>query len=125
VIHAFHRHKLILLALWLWLALGWSGAHGHFCLDGQEAPVSIHMDVLGDHPNHHEEEQHQDADVPLNQPLLAKLIKIDLPLILSIVIIFALLFFQVSKAFPPCSASYFQDFFRLRPPLRAPPHFPA
>lgn len=111
-------------ALILWLLTSWSGVHGHMCFDGQEPPLSVHMDMLGDHPEHHAEEQHQDADLNPAQLVLAKLLKVDLPFIIA-----ALLFGVVLLANPAVlrwcyTLRYAQGHYGVRPPVRAPPPFP-
>jgi hypothetical protein len=120
------RHKAFAFAaLIIWLVAGWSGAHGHLCFDGQEPPVSIHMDALGEHPDHAANEQHVDADVDLSQPLLAKLTKIDLPLLLVAALLLAVLLEKTSFVVSNYSHTYSSRLAGLRPPLRAPPVFPA
>jgi hypothetical protein len=112
----------VLLALLLWLMTSWSGVHGHFCFDGQEPPVSLHMDVVGGHQNHAPSESHQDIDVDVSQSVLAKLLKFDpsLPVLLAaIFILFAVphtrVFFFYTEAHHPRRRA------GIRPPLRAPP----
>lgn len=109
------------MAFALWLLGNWLGAHGHFCFDGQEPPVSVHMHMLGDHPEHHDDEVHQDADVDLLQSAIAKLTKLDQGLILLAVV--ALLLVVRPR---PVLASRYSAFIPTpipftRPPLRAPP----
>jgi hypothetical protein len=71
------------LAFALWLLSNWAGAHGHYCFDGQEPPISVHMHLDGHEVHdHHPEEVHQDADIELGKSVLAKLSKIDLGLVL-------------------------------------------
>ncbi len=53
----------VLLTLLLWLMTSWTGVHGHFCFDGQEPPISPHLDVIGGHEVHTADESHQDIDV--------------------------------------------------------------
>jgi hypothetical protein len=108
------------LALALWLLGNWAGAHGHFCFDGQEPPVSVHMDVMDGHLEHHGNEVHQDADIELDQTLLAKLGKIELGLILFAA---ALLLLILPKPVFTCIYHPFYPRISLhrRPLLRAPP----
>lgn len=116
------RHKtMAFLALTIWLLASMSGAHGHLCFDGQEPPISVHMDMLADHIEHHDSDQHLDADVDLGGLALSKLIKIDLPLIIAAALLMAVLL---------QTATVFSSFYRLlnplrlagiRPLLRAPP----
>ena len=120
-----HHKTLAFVALIVWLIASWSGAHGHLCFDGQEPPVTVHMEMLGDHPEHGSDEQHVDADVELGQFILAKLSKIDLPLLLAAALLLAVLFEKVSLVVSHSSHTYSSRRTGLRPPLRAPPVFPA
>lgn len=117
-------HKtFVFVTVTLWLFIAWSGLHGHACFDGQEPYLSIHMDSLGEHPDHHENEKHLDADVDLNQPALLKLFKVELP-VLVITLLLLVVSFKDSL-----SIIYFYTRHRpprligLQPPLRAPPSF--
>jgi hypothetical protein len=120
-----HHKTLAFVALIIWLIASWSGAHGHLCFDGQEPPISVHIHALGEHPDHTTDEQHVDADVDLNQPLLAKLTKIDLPLLITAALLLAVLFEKASVVVTNYSPAYSSRRAGLRPPLRAPPVFPA
>jgi hypothetical protein len=120
------RHKTIaFVALIIWLIAGWSGAHGHLCFDGQEPPISVHMHTLGEHTDHAIDEQHVDADIDLSQPLLAKLSKIDLPLLIAAALLLTVWFEKTLVTISLYSQSYSSRRAGLRPPLRAPPVFPA
>lgn len=116
---------LAFVALIFWLLASWSGAHGHFCFDGQEPPLSMHMDMLGEHPEHTNAEQHADADIDVLQFAFAKLVKIDLPFLITALLLLAVLFVKPSVAIPYYSRYYSRRIIGLRPPLRAPPSFPA
>ncbi len=105
----------------LWLLGSWLGAHGHFCFDGKEPPVSVHMHMLGDHPEHHADADHQDADVDLLQSAIAKLTKLDQSLLLLAVVALLLVIQRT-----PVPASHYSPFVPVhipfaRPLLRAPP----
>lgn len=121
------NYKTIVFAtLILWLTASWSGAHGHMCFDGQEPPMTVHMHNTGDHTDHHDiSEQHVDADVDLSQPLLTKLTKIDLPLLIAAAILLAILFEKLSIVVCRYSLTYASRPTGFLPPLRAPPVFPA
>ena len=114
-----------IMALFLWLVASWSGAHGHLCFDGQEPPLSMHMDILGEHPEHLGTDKHVDADVDLGTFALAKLIKIDLPILIAATLLFVLLFNYFSYTVTQYSRPYSSRIIGIRPPLRAPPFFPA
>jgi len=115
----------VLLALLLWLMTSWTGVHGHFCFDGQEPPISLHVDVIGGHQVHTAGESHQDVDVEVSQLVLAKLLKFDpsLPILLAAIFILLavthtpLFFFYTESSHPRRRAG-------IRPPLRAPPVTP-
>jgi hypothetical protein len=117
------RHtKLIYLLLVFWLFASASGMHGHYCLDGQEPPVSVHFDVIDAHDHNNEHlETHKDID---NKPMavsLLKLFNLDLPFLIAALL---LVFWpQLSRqaygvSQPPSSWITLTG---LRPPLRAPP----
>lgn len=112
---------LAFLALAFWLLSNWAGAHGHFCFDGQEPPVSVHMDVMGGHLEHHGNEVHQDADIDLVQSALAKLSKIDLGLVLLAALALALLILPTPIFTSAYRAFYPRVSLHWRPLLRAPP----
>lgn len=110
------------VALAFWLLSSWAGAHGHFCFDGQEPPVSVHMHLDGHEVHdHHPDEVHQDADIEFTQSALAKLTKIDLGLVLLAALALVLLvlpragFASAYRPFYPRISLYW------RPLLRAPP----
>lgn len=120
------RHKtLALVALMIWLMASWSGAHGHLCFDGQEPPISVHIHTLTEHADHAADEQHVDTDVDLSQPVLTKLTKIDLPLLLATALLLAVLFEKIRATTFPYLQPYTARCAGLRPLLRAPPVFPA
>jgi hypothetical protein len=119
------QHQCVWLALFFWLLVSWSGAHGHLCFDGLEPPISYHLDMIGDHPEHDSAEQHQDVDVDLQQLMLAKLSKIDLPLAL-LAAAFVLLFWGLHRFVPLAYLTPRTSHARRwRPPLRGPPVTPA
>lgn len=114
-----------LISLLLWLMVSWSGVHGHFCFDGQEPPVSLHVDMLGGHTDHAPDEAHQDIDIEQPQSVLVKTVKLDLfvPVFLALVILLraggtAFTFQSIVSSRPRRSIG-------VRPPLRAPPATPA
>lgn len=117
------RYKTVaFLALIFWLLSNWVGAHGHFCFDGQEAPVSVHMDVMGGHDvEHSADEQHQDADIDLTQSALTKLGQVDFGLLLLACFVFVLLIILSCVSGCTYRTFYPQLPPHWCPPLRAPP----
>lgn len=110
------------LALAFWLLSNWAGAHGHFCFDGQEPPISVHMHLDGHEVHdHHPDEVHQDADIELTPSALAKLSKIDLGLVLLAALALALLILPTPVFTSAYRAFYPRVFLYWRPLLRAPP----
>lgn len=110
------------IALALWLLSNWAGAHGHFCFDGKEPPISVHMHLDGHEAHdHHPDEAHQDADIELTQSVLAKLSKIDLGLILFAALALALLILPTALFIGAYRAFYPRIALHWRPLLRAPP----
>lgn len=128
--HIVKRQKPhILFVYWtllFWLLASLSSAHGHFCFDGQEPPVSVHMEFLGDHVKHHDvDEKHVDMDVDLSPTLMAKLLKIDLPLLILLTTLFIVLVFLHQPLLLNRTPILLFRFIGIRPPLRAPPKFSA
>ncbi len=58
---------------------------------GKEASISIRSDVMTGHPEHHEDEEHVDADGDLFEPVLAKLVKIDVPFLITVLLFLLIL----------------------------------
>lgn len=114
-------HQFAFVALVLWLLGNWLGAHGHFCFDGQEPPVSVHMEMIGGHIDHHDSEQHYDADIDLTQSIIAKFTKIDVGLILLAVLSLLLVLqpHRITRTRYTFLLPYHRPF--TRPLLRAPP----
>lgn len=112
-------------ALIIWLFASLSGAHSHWCFDGQEPPLSVHMDMLGDHPEHDSDAQHIDSNINAGDAALVKLTKIDLPLLLVATYLLAMLWQTLAVFIVTYCATYPSRRAGLRPPLRAPPVTPA
>ena len=116
-------YQFAFVALLLWLLGSWLGAHGHFCFDGQEPPISVHvyLEGLHDHEHHPDDAAHQDTDVELTQLAIAKFSKIDLGLallaVLALLIVLrpqGIIANHYRVPLPPKTA-------HIWPPLRAPP----
>lgn len=115
------HQTLVLLALLAWLMTSWTGVHGHFCFDGQEPPVSLHVDVIG-HQTHMPSESHQDIDLDASQSVLAKHLKFHPLLPVLLAAIFVLLAVPATQLFFfRLVAHHLRRRAGLRPPLRAPP----
>ncbi|MES2824209.1 MAG: hypothetical protein V4732_11455 [Pseudomonadota bacterium] len=117
----FCRKTFVYASLLFWLLASISGVHGHYCFDGQEAPVSVHLDVMTEHPEHHQDERHVDADVDLFKLVFANIVKIDVPLLLTALMFLLALSTQQPIFFSSYSRHYSRRVIGLRPPLRAPP----
>jgi hypothetical protein len=112
------------LALVLWLLTSWGGVHNHFCVDGQEPAVSVHLDIMqGAHDSAHDQTG-LDVDTDSGS-LLTKLVNTDLPLLL-IMVLFSVSLLQLRlPGILPCRPRLLiQRINALRPPLRAPPVIP-
>ena len=120
-----HHKALVFLALVIWLIASWSGAHGHLCFDGQEPPMTVHMDALSEHLQHDSSEQHVDADVDLSQFLIVKIVKVDLPWLIAAALLLVLFFKQPASFVTFYVRVFSSRLIGLRPPLRAPPAIPA
>nr|WP_324257218.1 hypothetical protein [Cellvibrio fontiphilus] len=110
------------IALALWLLGNWAGAHGHYCFDGQEPPISVHMHLDGHEVHdHHPEEVHQDADIELGKSVLAKSGKIELGLMLLAALALVLLLLPAAICRSIYTRPYLPPPLYWRPLLRAPP----
>ena len=116
---------LTFATLLVWLLAGWSGAHGHICFDGQEPPISVHLYSPGEHADHNSSQNHLDADVDLGQLAPAKPVKIDLPLLLAAAFLLVFLFSNPTQICISYARIIPARIPGIRPPLRAPPAFPA
>lgn len=114
-----------LISLLLWLVVSWGGVHGHFCFDGQEPPISLHVDMLDGHTIHGHEEAHQDVDIEQSQSVLLKTFKLDLflPVLLALVIILRAC--GTTFTIQSITSTRTRHSVGVRPPLRAPPAIPA
>lgn len=114
-----------MLSLLLWLLMSWSGVHGHFCFDGQEPPVSLHVDMLDGHTVHSQSEAHQDVDIEQSQSVLVKTFKLDLflPVLLTLVIVLQAR--GTTFIIQSITSTRIRHSVGVRPPLRAPPAIPA
>lgn len=118
------RTPTILLLCFALLAMRIDAAHLHLCFDGQEPSVSVHLADAGDANEHPQSgPTHQDLNLDLNGPALAKQFKIVLPL-LALMFLIVLALADTGRATAP--AIYRLGFSlkplpRLRPPLRGPP----
>lgn len=109
----------ILVAACIWLCVSLFGAYGHFCLDGKEPSVSVHMGA--DKEAHHQpNDQHTDMDVQLSKIAPVKFFKIELPLLLAVLVILLLVVIAKLVEFL-YQAPLARLFLRICPPLRAPP----
>jgi len=113
----------ILLSFWLFASC--VSIHAHVCFDGQEPPVSIHLQMMDGHDDHHPQEVHDDQDVELQQWVITKITKLDFFLPLFFILTLLLIFISARKPFFVYSNLDLQSQSGLRPAVRAPPFFPA
>jgi hypothetical protein len=124
------RHSAFAKGLWLLaiavLAVRVGDAHLHFCGDGKEERVTLHVaDAPGQHHADEGESAHNDRDLDISGPTLLK--KVDgledstLAPLLSFA--FVLLLPIVRRIEPVANATpvVLTALFFLRPPLRGPP----
>ncbi|TXH04486.1 MAG: hypothetical protein E6R07_07415 [Nevskiaceae bacterium] len=119
----FRAHITLLLCIAL-LVVRVGGAHLHLCFDGQEPSASIHLADAGDLGEHSEwGVPHKDANIDLGNDGLAKLPKLDLPLLALLLSLALCLFVQRrTGSAPPYAAPLFLGVAtRFLPPLRGPP----
>lgn len=83
--------------------------------------MSVHMDVMGEHLEHHPDEIHQDADIDLTQSILAKLSKIELDMVLLVALVLVLIRLPAILLNSIYPAFYLPAALYWRPLLRAPP----
>ncbi|MEK6805760.1 MAG: hypothetical protein AABY95_03825 [Pseudomonadota bacterium] len=106
------------------LAARVSGAHLHFCLDGREAPASLHFGDAGHYDQAHVTASHDDHDLNLVADAVAKAGKLGLDL--PVLLFAALLLWSLRWHPHPAAPDYRPQVFvplrlSLRPPLRGPP----
>ena len=101
------------------------GAHLHLCLDGAEAPTSVHVAEVGGHHSQSDSSGHHDVDVGLDREALAKKVG-SAPDALKVLPTAPLLFVRplaiaidLSRATP--SPIVRSVHYRIAPPPRGPP----
>ncbi len=137
------RRLIAILALLVLVAARVGDIHAHACFDGQEAPLSVHLDSLGAHPQHDhpqhgsadrpvtdqhsadqhvtDEQPHSDADLELPSQPLPVSKDLNPALLSALLVLFAA---APQRQRPPSHRSLPAPRRRrsqLRPPLRAPP----
>ena len=119
------RVLLTLLAFAI-AAMPVSGAHLHLCFDGGEQPATLHLaEDGGQHSDPGAHGKHNDADLELGAPAIAKKASAgaDLPVLATL----AVVLFHVPASSPPVlpqsddTAVVVFSAYRILPPLRAPP----
>ena len=121
--HASQRWVIALFTVAFLLAR-LTGAHLHLCLDGNEPLAQLHVSDNAEVDHHHGDTQsHEDVDVDALGNALAKVAKLDLPVLAILALCFALLCIvamrlpaQVALRQPPRGPPRY-----VRPLLRAPP----
>lgn len=126
------RHSTFAVILWVvavaLLPVRMANAHLHFCLDGQEPPVSFHVQDLATHSGaeHVDDAGHNDRDVDVSASLLATKISSgagDAPAALLHVYVLATLLPLERPTFSSADLPYAEltSVLALRPPVRGPP----
>jgi hypothetical protein len=122
----FVRACITLLCITI-LVMRVGGAHLHLCMDGTEAPVSVHLsaDAGLDNASIGVGKAHHDQDVSLSGEVLAKKMDtaLQLPALLAglIVLFFVPLLVVTVVSRDRTSLLHPIPIFRIRPPLRGPP----
>lgn len=106
-------------ALVLWLFASASGMHGRHCLDGLEAPVSVHFDVLDAHDESLLGHQDVESKAQVSALKLAHLDILFFATLIWVACIWPSIRVQISFFFKTPRAWLTTT--GLRPPLRAPP----
>lgn len=99
-------------------------AHLHVCLDGQEAPLTVHTADGSVHNDaHHVDEEHEDRDVEFLEAIFVKKAGADAQSFITVISFLTVTLapsrFESSSLRPPIPP--FRPLFQLRPPLRGPP----
>ena len=115
------HNKAICLALIIWLFANLSGMHVHYCFDGQEPLMSTHFDVLGGHPVHAAEDNHEDVDDENFTPVFFKIFHLDILLLCAALLLVLLPFIDKPRFTFRKNPPLWRAPQQLRPPLRAPP----
>jgi hypothetical protein len=126
------RHSTLAVILWVLavalLPVRMANAHLHFCLDGQERPVSFHVQDLATHSGteHVDEEGHNDRDVDVSASLLTTKLSSgagDAPFALLHVYVLATLLPIERQPFFSTDLPHINltSVLALRPPVRGPP----
>jgi hypothetical protein len=123
------RRSAFAKALWLLaiavLVVRVGDAHLHFCADGQEQRMALHVsDTAGQHHGDEARSGHNDRDVDVSPPAFVKKVGGPDELHLAPVLAFVLLVLPVVRRLEPAPArvsNVFKPVFLLRPPLRGPP----
>lgn len=121
----FRYRSYAFISLLLWLVMTWSGVHGHFCFDGQEPPISLHVDMLDGHTVHEDGEAHQDVDIEQPQSILVKTFKLDLFLPVFLAVIIVLRERGTTFTIQSIPSLHTRHIVGVLPLLRAPPAIPA
>ncbi len=111
------------ILLTFWLLVSCVSMRAHVCFDGQEPPLSIHLQMVDSH-DHHPQEVHDDQDIELQQWVITKINKLDFVLPLLVAVVLLLILIAAFKPFFIYSNFYLQSRTGLRPAVRAPPVFP-
>jgi hypothetical protein len=98
-------------------------AHLHLCLDGQEAPVTVHTaDGSVHNDSHHVEQDHDDRDVDVLDAIFVKKAGSDVePFVIVIAAVTALEPQRFASITVPPHPPPYRPLLHLRPPLRGPP----
>ncbi len=117
------KKHIIIITLFALLIANLSGAHGHYCFDGQEPVFSIHFDNVSGHVELESDGlAHHDADMSLGSQILIKFFQADLSLLIPLFLVIYLLT-SVGRwsLFISYSPPKRRNPLDLLPPLRAPP----
>lgn len=117
------KKYVIVITLLALLIANLSGAHGHYCFDGQQPAFSIHFDNVSGHVELDGDGlAHHDADMSLGSQILIKFFEVDLALLLPLFLfIYFLPSFGRWRLFISYSPPNRLNPLGLLPPLRAPP----
>ena len=116
--------RVALIVLLAFTGVRLADAHLHVCLDGQEAPVTVHTAEGSGHAesHHHQADHHQDRDIaPFDAALLKAGVDTDLFPIVAAFFIVPRTPRLLGYTADPLSLPPLRPPSQLRPPLRGPP----
>lgn len=101
-------------------------AHLHFCADGQEQSMALHMsDAPGPHHADEAGSDHDDRDLDVSGPTFVKKVggldELAVAVLFVVALVLLLPILRSIEPIPDIQPLFLKPVFALRPPLRGPP----